>query len=137
MWRKQIRAERAAEAASQMVAKANALQKAVMDRPGSSGIEGGASEDVSENEAESRGSTTLVPSLASRALARATEGDGDSTMQGSQYSHAGDSIDFDKSDDRSDDQDEAKEYQTQAEAKPHDTKPDPSKPSEAEPSARP
>lgn len=54
MWRKQIRAERAAEAASQMVAKANALQKAAMERPGSSGNEGGPSEDVSENEADNR-----------------------------------------------------------------------------------
>lgn len=54
MWKKQIRAERAAEAASQMVAKAEALQKAAMERPGSSGNEGGPSEDVSENEAESR-----------------------------------------------------------------------------------
>lgn len=59
MWRKQIRAERAAEAASQMVAKAEALQKAAMERPGSSGNEGGPSEDVSENEADSR---TLVQS---------------------------------------------------------------------------
>jgi hypothetical protein len=54
MWRKQIRAERAAEAASQMVAKANALHKAAMERPGSSGNEGGLSEDVSENEGDSR-----------------------------------------------------------------------------------
>ena len=54
MWRKQIRAERAAEAASQMVAKAEALQKAAMERPGSSGNEGGPSEDVSENETDSR-----------------------------------------------------------------------------------
>jgi hypothetical protein len=54
MWRKQIRAERAAETASKMVAKANALQKAAMERPGSSGNEGGPSEDVSENEADSR-----------------------------------------------------------------------------------
>jgi hypothetical protein len=37
-----------------MVAKANALQKAAMERPGSSGNEGGPSEDVSENEADSR-----------------------------------------------------------------------------------
>ena len=59
MWRKQIRAERAAEAASQMVAKANALRKAAVERPGSSGNEGGPSEDVSENEADSR---TLVQS---------------------------------------------------------------------------
>lgn len=59
MWRKQIRAERAAEAASQMVAKANALQKAAMERPGSSGNEGGLSEDVSENETDN---PTLVQS---------------------------------------------------------------------------
>jgi hypothetical protein len=100
MWRKQIRAERAAEAASQMVAKANALQKAVMNRPGSSGNEGGTSEDVSENEAETRSGTTLVPSLSSRAfLHPEAERDGDSYMQGSQTS---DTIDFDGADDRGD-----------------------------------
>ena len=46
MWRKQIRAERAAE-------------KALKGRPGSSGNEGGPSEDASENEADNR---TLVQS---------------------------------------------------------------------------
>lgn len=40
------------EQASQMVAKAKALTEAVMDRPGSSGNEGGPSEDVSENEGD-------------------------------------------------------------------------------------
>lgn len=54
MWRKQIRANRAAEEADRMVAKAKALQEAALERPGSSGNEGGPSEDVSENEAESR-----------------------------------------------------------------------------------
>lgn len=58
MWKKQIRAERAAEAASQMVAKAEALQKAAMGRPGSSGNEGDPSEDVSENEADIHSNTT-------------------------------------------------------------------------------
>jgi len=58
MWRKQIRAERAAEQASQMVAKAKALKEAAMARPGSSGNEGSPSEDVSENEADNRSSTT-------------------------------------------------------------------------------
>jgi ABC-type multidrug transport system ATPase subunit len=72
MWKKQIRAERAFEAASQMVAKANALQKAAMERPGSSGNEGGgASEDVSENEADNRSSTTLAPSLTAKAVSKA------------------------------------------------------------------
>ena len=64
MWRKQIRAERAAEAASHAVAKASALQKAVMERPGSSGNEGTPSEDVSENEVD-----TMVTSLTSQTLA--------------------------------------------------------------------
>merc|ERR1712093_14538 len=36
MWRKQIKAERAAEQASQMVAKAKALKEAIMALPGSS-----------------------------------------------------------------------------------------------------
>ena len=73
MWKKQIRAERAFEAASQMVAKANALQKAAMERPGSSGNEGGPSEDVSENEADNRSSTTLAPSLSAKAVVKAAE----------------------------------------------------------------
>jgi ABC-type glutathione transport system ATPase component len=73
MWKKQIRAERAFEAASQMVAKANALQKAAMERPGSSGNEGGPSEDVSENEADNRSSTTLAPSLSTKAVIKTAE----------------------------------------------------------------
>ena len=77
MWKKQIRAERAAEAASQMVAKANALREAAMDRPGSSGNEDGPSEDVSENEADDRGGATFIApsstSLSTRALLHATE----------------------------------------------------------------
>jgi ABC-type glutathione transport system ATPase component len=74
MWRKQIRAERAAEQASQALAKANALREAAMERPGSSGNEGSPSEDVSENEADNRSSATLVThSLASQALVRAAE----------------------------------------------------------------
>lgn len=80
MWRKQIRAEQAAEQASRAVAKANALREAAMDRPGSSGNEGGPSEDVSESEADTRGGNSLVgPSLASRALIRAAENLRDST----------------------------------------------------------
>ena len=111
MWRKQIRAERAAVAASRMVAEANALQKAVMDRPGSSGIEGGASEDVSENEVDPQYGATLASRAVTRTTEGGPEGDGESTMQGSQYSHAGDS-DFDKSDNRSDDQDKPKDHHT-------------------------
>ena len=80
MWRKQIRAEQAAEQASRAVAKANALREAAMDRPGSSGNEGGPSEDVSESEADTRGGNALVgPSLASRALVRAAGNLRDST----------------------------------------------------------
>lgn len=81
MWRKQIRAEQAAEQASRAVAKANALREAAMDRPGSSGNEGGPSEDVSESEADPRtsGNGLGAPSLASRALVRAAENMRDST----------------------------------------------------------
>lgn len=81
MWRKQIRAEQAAEHASRAVAKANALREAAMERPGSSGNEGGPSEDVSESEADPRhsGNALGVPSLASRALVRAAEHLRDST----------------------------------------------------------
>ncbi|KAG0648707.1 Aspirochlorine biosynthesis Q [Hyphodiscus hymeniophilus] len=74
MWKKQIRAERAFEAASKMVEKANALQKAAMERPGSSGNDEGASGDVSENETDNRSSTTLAPSLSTKAVVRAPEG---------------------------------------------------------------
>lgn len=49
MWRKQIRAERAAEQASVMVAKAKKLSDAALDRPGSP-----LSEDASENETDTR-----------------------------------------------------------------------------------
>lgn len=74
MWKKQIRAERAAEAASQMVAKANALREAAMERPGSSGNEEGASEDVSENEGDHQpGTSVSSDSLATQALRRASE----------------------------------------------------------------
>jgi ATP-binding cassette, subfamily B, vacuolar membrane transporter HMT1/ACLQ len=81
MWRKQIRAEQAAEQASRAVAKANALREAAMDRPGSSGNEGGPSEDVSDSEADTRGGGNglVGPSLASRALVRAAENLRDST----------------------------------------------------------
>ena len=57
MWRKQIRAEQAAEQASRAVAKANALRKAALARPGSSGNEGSPSEDVSESETDTHSST--------------------------------------------------------------------------------
>lgn len=91
MWRKQIRAERAAEVASQMVAKAEALQKAAMERPGSSGNEGGLSEDVSENEADNRtlaqSGELLHPQSAARSAMDAGSPTGDSqadnTLQGS------------------------------------------------------
>lgn len=90
MWRKQSRAERAAEQALQAVAKAKALQEAAMDRPGSSGNEGSPSEDVSENEADNHSSTTLVtPSLASKSLVRAAESlrdrDAGSSSDGSNF----------------------------------------------------
>ncbi|KUJ21987.1 uncharacterized protein LY89DRAFT_608651 [Mollisia scopiformis] len=90
MWRKQIRAERAAEQAFQAVAKAKALQEAAMARPGSSGNEGSPSEDVSENEADNRSSSTLVtPSLASKALVHAAESfrdrDAGSSSDGSNF----------------------------------------------------
>jgi ABC-type glutathione transport system ATPase component len=65
MWRKQIRAERAAEQAFQMAVKAKALKDAVMARPGSSGNEGSPSEDVS--------STLVTPAHGSNALVHAAE----------------------------------------------------------------
>lgn len=59
MWRKQIRAERAADEAALAVAKAQALQKAAANRPGSPN-EGG-SADVSDNEAETRAPSIMLP----------------------------------------------------------------------------
>jgi hypothetical protein len=97
MWKKQIRAERAFEAASKMVEKANALQKAAMERPGSSGNEEGASGDVSENEADNRSSTTLAPSLTAKAVVRASEGlrTDESTMEELLMLEDNNSADFD------------------------------------------
>lgn len=92
MWRKQIRAERAADKAFQAVAKAKALQEAALARPGSSGNEGSPSEDVSENEADNRSSsTTLVtPSLATKALVQAAENLRDRDAASSDGSNFGD-----------------------------------------------
>ncbi|KAG9239021.1 putative heavy metal tolerance protein [Amylocarpus encephaloides] len=64
MWRKQIRAEQAAEKASLAVAKANRLRDALA-RPGSSCHEGSPTEDLSENETDTRSGTKAdAPSLA-------------------------------------------------------------------------
>ncbi|KAM3083677.1 ATP-binding cassette-type vacuolar membrane transporter Hmt1 [Clarireedia jacksonii] len=82
MWKKQIRAERAAEAASQMVARANKLREAAMETPNSGND---VSAEVSENEADNRSAHMLVTSsLASRALVRAAESyrDGNSSSGG-------------------------------------------------------
>ncbi|CZS98905.1 related to vacuolar membrane protein HMT1 (heavy metal tolerance protein) [Rhynchosporium graminicola] len=77
MWKKQSRADRAAEQAAHAVAKAKALQDAVTTRPSSSGNEGGSpSEDVSENEGGNRSSTTLID-IASKGLAEGTKKYGD------------------------------------------------------------
>lgn len=92
MWRKQIKAERAMEKASEMYAKAKALTEASTARPSSSGNEAEGDEsspsgDVSENEADSR-TTSVTPSLASKALLRAAaEGakDGSSSNDGSAF----------------------------------------------------
>jgi hypothetical protein len=74
MWRKQIRAEQAAEQASRAVAKANALREAALARPGSSGNEGVPSGDVSESEMDARSGTGPVgPSPASRDVSHITD----------------------------------------------------------------
>jgi len=96
MWKKQIRAERAAEAASQMVAKANKLREAAMETPNSGND---ISAEVSDNEADSRSTQTLVTSsLASRALVRAAE-----SYRDSNSSSGG--VNDDSSDDRRSDED--------------------------------
>lgn len=84
MWRKQIRAERAAEEASVAVARAQALQKAAINRPDSPGNDGG-SEDVSENETDTRAPSMLLP-------------DG-----GSSFTHVDESRDRNTDDGKSDD----------------------------------
>ena len=62
MWRKQIRAERAADEAALAVAKAQALQKAAANRPRSPGSPTeGVSADVSDNEAETRAPSFILP----------------------------------------------------------------------------
>ncbi|KAG4434977.1 hypothetical protein IFR05_009531 [Cadophora sp. M221] len=72
MWKKQSKADRAAEQAAHAVAKAKALQDAVTTRPGSSGNEGSPSEDVSENEGDNRSSATLV-GMTPKTLIRGTK----------------------------------------------------------------
>ena len=88
MWKKQIRAERAAEVATQALAKANALRKSAMERPTSSGAHLSSGE-VSENDD--------VPGLGSKGIKSPTEGsqDAGSTLRGSQ-------IDDDLEDSKSD-----------------------------------
>lgn len=73
MWRKQIKAERAEQQATQMMAKAKALKDAIMTRPTSSGNEGSPSEDVSENEGGGDSHSTTLATLASKALAQKPE----------------------------------------------------------------
>lgn len=76
MWKKQIRAERAAEKASEMVARARALSEAAsIQTPGShsSKVNGGSTE-VSEYEGDNHSNRTLVAStLATRAPTRTPE----------------------------------------------------------------
>ncbi|ESZ98407.1 putative Heavy metal tolerance protein [Sclerotinia borealis F-4128] len=76
MWKKQIRAERAAEKASEMVARARALSEAAsIQTPGNhrSKANNGSAE-VSEYEGDNHSNRTLVAStLATRALTRTTE----------------------------------------------------------------
>ncbi|PQE15591.1 Heavy metal tolerance protein [Rutstroemia sp. NJR-2017a BBW] len=96
MWKKQIRAERAAEAASQMVAKANKLREAAMETPNSGND---ISAEASDNEADTRSTQTLVTSsLASRALVRAAE-----SYRDSNSSSGG--VNDDSSEDRRSDED--------------------------------
>ncbi|KAJ5042860.1 uncharacterized protein L3040_004252 [Drepanopeziza brunnea f. sp. 'multigermtubi'] len=69
MWRKQIKAERAEQQATQMMAKAKALKDAIMTRPTSSGNEGSPSEEASDNDCgRDNRSTTTSATLASNAL---------------------------------------------------------------------
>ncbi|KAL2075784.1 hypothetical protein VTL71DRAFT_727 [Oculimacula yallundae] len=76
MWKKQSRADRAAEEAAHAIAKAKALQDAVTTRPGSSGNEGSPSEDVSDNEGDNRSSATLID-ITSKTLANGAKKYGD------------------------------------------------------------
>ncbi|RFU23944.1 hypothetical protein B7463_g12395, partial [Scytalidium lignicola] len=71
MWRKQIRAERAADEAALMMAKANALREVALKMPGSSGHDGAHSAEVSDNETDNRSSTTLAGSRTGSSVAPA------------------------------------------------------------------
>ncbi|KAI9049028.1 hypothetical protein LZ554_006876 [Drepanopeziza brunnea f. sp. 'monogermtubi'] len=74
MWRKQIKAERAEQQATQMMAKAKALKEAIMTRPTSSGNEGSPSEEASDNDCgRDNRSTTTSATLASNALVQKPE----------------------------------------------------------------
>ena len=82
MWRKQIRAERAAEVASHALAKAKLLRESAMERPTSSGNQCVSSGEVSENDTDVRSSADT----ATKAQKYSAEGfrDADSTLGGSQ-----------------------------------------------------
>jgi hypothetical protein len=69
MWKKQVRATKAMEEATEAVAKAKALQEAV-DKPGSINSQDGASGNVSDSEMEASQSTLINPKLAAEALNR-------------------------------------------------------------------
>lgn len=76
MWKKQVRATKAMEEATEAVAKAKALQEAV-DKPGSINSQDGASGNVSDTEMEASQSTLINPKLATEALNRVS---GDSAV---------------------------------------------------------
>ncbi|KAG9243289.1 putative heavy metal tolerance protein [Calycina marina] len=83
MWKKQIRAQKAADVAAQALAKAKALQASATKRPTSSGEEAISSGETSDNEMETPGFDGTT--------GRAAEGsqDTDSTLDGSQDESTG------------------------------------------------
>ncbi len=71
MWKKQIRAEQAAEEARVLNDRAAALREEALQRPGSS--EGPDSEDVSENETDATRNQQMTAGLAGRAIGFAAD----------------------------------------------------------------
>lgn len=94
MWKKQIRAERAAEKASEMVARARALSEAASIRtPGTDSSKANdRSTEVSEYEGDNHSNRTLVSStLATRALTRTVESGVNDDTSSSKSSSSSDS----------------------------------------------
>lgn len=102
MWKKQIRAERAAEKASEMVARARALSEAAsIQTPGThSGKANGGNAEVSEYDGDNHSRSLISSSLATRALTRITDSRINDDSSSSKSSSSSDSDDHKLDEDR-------------------------------------